>query len=188
MPELTDEDIAKNVQDGQAQAFSHLVGRYEKKLLRYASRFLFGYNDAEDLVQEVFIKAYINIQSFDSSRSFNSWIYRIAHNLFINTIKKQGKEPLPFFDPDTLFPHPIEPKKADDEIKDLELKEMMDKCLTKLSPKYREVLVLYYFEDMDYQKISDILQIPISTVGVRLNRAKANLKDTYLKIFGTKIY
>ncbi len=181
----TDENLAKMVQKGDTAAFGELVTRFEKKLTRYAKRFLFDYNEAEDLVQEVFLKSYTNIQSFDTSRSFNAWIYRIAHNLFINEIKRKGKEPLPFFDPDTLFPHPVDAHKADDEVKEKELKEMMDKCLNKLKPNYREVMVLYYYEDLDYQKISDILQIPVSTVGVRLNRAKKELRDAYSKLYPT---
>lgn len=103
--------------------------------------------------------------------------------MFINEIKRKGKEPLPFFDPDTLFPHPVDNHKADDEVKEKELKEMMDKCLSKLKPNYREAMVLYYYEDLDYQKISDVLQIPVSTVGVRLNRAKKELREIYLKLY-----
>jgi RNA polymerase sigma-70 factor (ECF subfamily) len=179
----TDEMLAKEVQNGQTESFGELVARFEKKLARYARRFLFDRHDSEDLVQEIFLKAYANIQSFDASRSFNAWIYRIAHNLFINEIKRKGKEPLPFFDPDTLFPHPVDAHKADDEVKDNELREMMDKCLNKLKPNYREAMVLYYNEDLDYQKISDVLQIPVSTVGVRLNRAKKELREVYSKLF-----
>lgn len=186
MSEQTDEAIAQAVQSGETQAFGELVERYEKKLMRYAKRFLFGYDEAEDMVQEVFLKAYANIQGFDSKRSFSAWIYRIAHNQFINTIKKKGKEPLPFFDPDTLFPHPVAPSQADDEIKEKELKSLMDSCLNELSPKYREVLVLYYYEDMDYQKISDIIKVPVSTVGVRLKRAKDALRQTHRRLFPAK--
>lgn len=176
MTEQTDENIAKLVQKGNTSIFGSLVERYDKKLMRYAKRFLFDYEDAEDLIQDIFIKAFKNIQGFDTSRSFNSWIYRIAHNEFINEIKKRGREPISFFDPDTLFPHPVAPKQADDELKEQELKTLVDEFITKLDPKYREPLVLYYYEDMDYQQIADIMHIPTSTVGVRLNRAKQLLK------------
>ena len=88
MTEQTDEQIAQAVQKGDSSAFGLLVERYEPKLLRYAKKFLFDYEDGKDIVQEVFIKAYSNIQSFDSGRSFSSWIYRIAHNEFINAIRK----------------------------------------------------------------------------------------------------
>lgn len=110
MTQQTDEQIAKAVQKGDSEAFGALVERYEPKLLRYAKKFLFNYEDGKDTVQEVFIKAYANIQSFDSSRSFSSWVYRIAHNEFINAIRKKGREPISFFDPDTLFPHPTAPE------------------------------------------------------------------------------
>ncbi|MBL8030331.1 MAG: RNA polymerase sigma factor [Candidatus Doudnabacteria bacterium] len=186
MPENTDEKIAEDVQAGKTQAFGELVTRYEKKLSRYAKKFLFDHLESEDLVQEIFLKAFLNIQSFDTKRSFNSWVYRIAHNLFINEIKKKGKEPLPFFDPDTLFPHPTEPKKADDAIKEEELQKMMNACLSKLSPKYREVMILFYAEELSYEQISDILRIPASTVGVRLSRAKKALKENYDKLYQGK--
>lgn len=171
--------MARKSQDGDKRAFGLLVERYEGKLLRYAKRFLFGHEDSSDVVQEVFIKAYTNIKGFNPDRKFSSWIYRIAHNAFLDAIRKKGREPLPFFDPDILFPHPTDPKKADDELKETELKTMLESCLEKLKPKYREPLVLYYYEGMDYKKISEILQVPVSTVGVRLKRGKVMLKTIY---------
>jgi RNA polymerase sigma-70 factor (ECF subfamily) len=179
MTELTDEQIAIAVKQGDSQAFGVLVERFEPKLLRYARKFLFDYEDGKDMVQEVFIKAYTNIQSFDADRSFSSWIYRVAHNEFINAIRKKGREPLSFFDPDTLFPHPTAPTQADDELKKSEVKQMVEKCLEKLDPKYREPLVLYYFEDMGYKQISEIMHIPISTAAIRLKRGKVSLQKIY---------
>lgn len=173
----TDEELVSEVQAGAAEAFGVLVERYEDKIKRYARRFLLGYEDAEDLVQEVFIKAYINIQSFDAQRKFSSWLYRIAHNEFINAIKKKGREPLPFFDPDNLFPHPTAPESADTEINRQEMTELLESCLDKLNVKYREVLVLYYFEDMEYRAIADILKIPVATVGVRLKRGRQIMRS-----------
>jgi len=179
MTDKSDESIAAAVQQGNIHIFGELVERFEPKLLRYARRFLFGYEDAEDLVQEVFIKAYTNIQGFDTSRSFSAWIYRIAHNEFINAIKKKGREPLSFFDPDTLFPHPVSTDSPTRNVADTETKQMLDECLNKLDAKYREPLILYYYEDMDYQEISEVMHIPSSTVGVRLKRGKVLLQKVY---------
>lgn len=179
MPETPDETIAQQVQTGDIHSFGLLVERYEAKLLRYARRFLFGYQDSEDLVQEVFIKAYTNIKGFDVSRPFGAWIYRIAHNEFINAIKRKGREPLPFFDPDTLFPHPVSGDTATREVNDTELREMLDECLNKLDAKYREPLVLFYYEDMDYQQVADVMHIPMSTVGIRLKRGKTLLQQAF---------
>lgn len=182
MSEQSDEELAKSAQLGQVQSFATLVGRYEPKMLRYARKFLFGYEDAADLVQEVFIKAFINIRSFDPRRSFSPWLYRIAHNEFINAIKKRGREPVPIFDSDTILPHLMGKLTADDELLKKETKEIIDKCLDKLSLKYREPLVLYFYEELDYKEIADIMHIPISTVGIRLKRGKEMLKEIYKNI------
>ncbi|HOX29684.1 MAG TPA: RNA polymerase sigma factor [Candidatus Paceibacterota bacterium] len=175
MDEATDEEVAARVQDGDIKSFDILIERYEKKLKRYAARFLFK-DDADDIVQEVFIKAYINIKSFDAQKKFSSWIYRIAHNEFINAIKKKKTEKILFFDFDLLFPHPAAKDSADSEAINNSLRVMLEKCLDKIGAKYREPLVLYYFENLNYAEISEILHIPPSTVGVRLARGKAILK------------
>lgn len=176
MLEKTDEEIALDVQKGDIQAFGILIERYEDKISRYARKFLFGGEDAKDVVQEVFIKTYVNIKSFDPKQRFSPWIYRIAHNEFINTIKKRSRMPILFFDGDTLLPHPIAEETAEGEVERKELRQILDRSLDKISPKYREPLVLYYFEEMNYKEIADILEIPTSTVGIRLRRGKALLK------------
>src|SRR3989338_1044970 len=149
MSSLTDEEIAARVQHGDTEEFALLVERYEAKMLRYARRFLFGCEEAEDLVQDVFLKAYANIQGFNIRRRFSSWLYRIAHNQFLNAIKKRRHTPLLFFDPDTLFPHPISNDRADRDLEARELREVLDRCLGELDPRYREPLVLYFFEELD---------------------------------------
>lgn len=176
MLELTDEEIASRVQKGDVDAFGALAKRYEEKMIRYARKFLFGGEDVKDVVQEVFIKAYVNIKSFDVRRKFSSWLYRIAHNEFINAGKKKSRLPVFAFDLDSLFPHLTAKETADGDIERQEIKKVLDESLDKLDVKYREPLVLYYIEDFDYKEIADILQIPVSTVGVRLTRGKAMLK------------
>lgn len=177
--QLTDEEVVRMVQLGKIESFGILVKRYQIKMLRYARKFLFNHQDIEDLVQEVFVKAYTNIQSFDASRKFSAWLYRIAHNEFINAIKKKGKEPMPFFDLDTLWPRSLSLEDADKETNKRELRQMLDKCLDKLDFKYREPLVLYYFEGLSYKEIADVLHIPMATVGIRLKRGKEIMKSLF---------
>jgi RNA polymerase sigma-70 factor (ECF subfamily) len=175
--EGTDESIALKVQNGDAELFGELVERYQAKLLRYGRKFLSNADDAQDIVQDIFIKSYQNIQSFDTSRRFSPWIYRIAHNEFVNALKKHATRRVVFeFDMDTVFPHLAAPETADSAALERDLRATLEGHLDKLDAKYREPLILYYLESMDYKEISDILQIPVSTVGVRLARARAQLK------------
>ncbi len=178
MHQPKDENIARQVQAGDVESFRVLVERYAPKMTRYAKRFLFDGEETKDLVQEVFIKAYANIQSFDSTQRFSPWLYRIAHNEFINALKKKQKEKrnTSLFDFDILFPHLVAKETADGNINHQEAKKMLDRSLDQLGQKYKEPLVLYYFEEMDYKAIADILHIPISTVGVRLQRGRIMLK------------
>ncbi len=175
MENKTDEDLVRLVLENKTDAFGVLANRYEKKLLRYGKRFLYNYENIEDVIQNVFIKAYINIKGFDLSKKFSPWIYRIAHNEFINIIKREKKEAFLFFDADIIFSF----AGKDDLLKDIERREEkkeIEKYLNKLKAKYREIIVLYYFEEKDYQEISDILEIPISTVGTRLKRGRNEIK------------
>ena len=177
MAEITDEVIAQRVQDGDVEAFALLVGRYEKKITRYAKKFLSQPDDIKDIVQDVFVKVYVNIKSFDAKRRFSPWVYRIAHNEFVNALKKRKASKLSFIDFDVLLPHPIAKETADSDIDRADLRRMLDGCLEKMPVKYREPLVLYYFEEMSYKEIADVMRLPVSTVGIRLQRGKSLLKE-----------
>jgi|ERR1035437_867136 RNA polymerase sigma-70 factor (ECF subfamily) len=174
--ELTDEELALLVQNGDKEKFGLLMERYERKLFRYGSRFLSNNDNVEDVVQEIFIKTYQSIQSFDIKQRFSPWIYRIAHNMFVNAIKKKSRSPLSYIDFDTLISHPIyeDPMPAEEEQK--KIKEMIDKSLDSIDQKYREILILFYIEELGYKEISEILRIPVGTVGIRLLRAREALK------------
>ncbi|MEX0918914.1 MAG: RNA polymerase sigma factor [Candidatus Paceibacterota bacterium] len=178
MKNKTDKELAEFTQKGNTEAFGILVERYEHKLLRYGRKFLFDYEDIKDAIQDVFVRAYSNIQSFDRTREFSPWIYRIAHNNFVNIIKKKKKEPYIFFDADMIFSLADEEEILTRAEKEEERRDI-DRCLKEIKPKYREILILFYFEEKDYKEISDILSIPISTVGVRLKRGRKEIKKIY---------
>lgn len=182
--QLTDEEVAGLVQTGDQDAFGILVERYEEKLLRYGRKFLPRHEDIQDIVQDVFMNTYKNIQSFDSAQRFSPWIYRIAHNAFVNDIRKQSYRPVVLPDFDTLLSYHVAEDPGHKEREQQELRAMLDKSLDTLTPKYREVLILYYLEEMPYKEIADILQIPQGTVGIRLKRAREALKIAYEKIHG----
>ena len=175
--EKTDEEIAVQVQKGDAAAFGILMQRYEAKLSRYARKFLVTGEDTKDLLQDIFIKAYVNLRGFDADRRFSPWIYRIAHNEFVNAIKKRsGKVTFSLSDFDTILPHPVAKEDIESDALRRELRALLERGLATLDPKYREPLVLYYFEDMDYRAIAEVLHLPVSTVGIRLQRGKRMMR------------
>lgn len=178
MHDISDEALVALIKKGDSEKFGVLIERYKEKLIRYARRFMSDSDMATDAVQDVFIKAYINIQSFDTSKKFSSWIYRIAHNEYVNLLRKKKMLSVSFFDFDTFFPHHVVSESAEALAIKEEEKVYMEKVLAQLDIKYREPLILYFFEDMKYEEIAEILHIPVATVGVRIMRAKQQLKNS----------
>lgn len=174
--EQSDTDVARRVQGGDTAAFGILMERYEDKLLRYGRRFLARTEDCEDIVQDVFLAAYQNIQSFEPSLSFSPWIYRIAHNAYVNALRKSGRIHRTD-DFDTLVAHHVYEDPAEKEREVGEMRTLLDHGLAKLPPHYREVLILYYYDNMPYKDIADVLQVPLGTVSIRVKRAKEALKS-----------
>lgn len=182
-PDTPDEDIARRTQSGDVDAFGILVDRYEKKLKRYGTKFLARPEDIEDIVQDVFTRAYASIQSFDSSLRFSPWLYRIAHNAFVNALRKGKYRPY-LVDFDTLVAHPVYEDPAEAARDRADIKALIDRGIETLSPKYREVLLLHYYEELSYKDIADVLRVPVGTVGVRLKRAKDALKHALADTHG----
>lgn len=180
----SDEAIVSRVQAGDSDSYGELVVRYEAKLLRYGRKFLARDEDRQDIVQDIFVSAYQNIKSFDTNQRFSPWIYRIAHNAFVNELRKNERRPILPFDFDTIIPHVTYEDPAESEREQKDMRAYLEKGLDAIPSKYREVLVLHYFEDMAYKDIADILQVPQGTVGIRLKRAKEALRAHYKETYG----
>lgn len=180
--DLSDNQLVKlSLED--SQFFYCLMRRYEEKLANYVKRFTYLVDeDIADIVQDSFIRVYQHLNDCDYKLKFSSWMYRIVHNQTINFIKK-NKNPIKIdFENDDEF---VEWLIADTNIeKETIVKqqnEEIKKIMEKLKPIYKEVLVLKFFEDKDYQEISDILQKPMGTVATLLSRAKIQFKQIYEK-------
>jgi RNA polymerase sigma-70 factor, ECF subfamily len=181
---MPDQQLAQAAQNGNLEAFGKLIKSYEAKLKRYIMRIShFSEPEAEEILQEVFLKSWKNLNSYDSSLKFSNWIYRITHNETISSFRKhksRGYDRTDSID-DSLF------QLADDNIdfaKDLDRKHRsleVRKSIQELPKKYKEVLVLRYFEDKSYDEISDILKKPAGTVATLINRAKKALKENLRK-------
>ncbi len=178
MNQRSDEIIVEEVKRGASEAYGELIERYEHRLKRYGKKFLSRKEDIEDLVQDIFVKAYEHLNAFDSKLRFSPWIYRIAHNTFINELKRQSRYGN-VFDAEVILPLVPAQEKTDTPILEQEITEELEHLLTFLEPKYREVIVLYYYENLQYQEISDVLKISVSAVGVRMTRAREKLRSLY---------
>ena len=174
--------VALSLQD--SQYFYCLMKRYEDKLTNYVRRFTYlSDDDIADVVQESFINTYQHLNDCDCNLKFSSWLYRIVHNQAINFIKKNKQSlKIEMIDNDDEF---VDWLVADTDIeKETITKHFNDYVTTileKLKPDYKEVLILKFFEDKDYQEISDILQKPMGTVATLLSRAKIQFKEIYEK-------
>jgi RNA polymerase sigma-70 factor (ECF subfamily) len=168
----TDEEVVLHIQSKDQEVYSVIVERYQAKLIRYINSIVHDEAKASDIIQETFIKAFINLRSFDNNKKFSSWIYRIAHNEAINAIKKNRKE--------VSFEEDFDIQSDENITDNFEKKEIVskvEKCISKMSLIYSEPLVLYSIEDKSYEEISDILRIPMGTVATRISRAKILMKN-----------
>lgn len=177
---LTDEDLAKkSVED--TVYFGELVTRYEPVLFRYVRRrSSASKEDIEDILQNSFIKMYRNINDFDTSLRFSSWAYRICHNELIDWYRKQKRSPeiMVSSNDEDIFTNIAGDMNIEKEAIEKEFKKEISAVIEKLDPKYKEAVILRFFEDKSYEEISDILQIPPGTVAIRISRAKKILENT----------
>lgn len=174
----SDEQLVLYVRSTDQEAYREVIVRYQEKLLRYARGIVIDEQVAMDVVQNTLIKAFKNLNGFDTKRKFSSWIYRIAHNEAINEINK-GKRLISLEGNSWLSDRITSEEDIEEEYTKEEVSEMMKESLEKIDLKYREPLVLYYLEGKDYNEVGEILRMPVGTVGTRINRGKKLLKEVY---------
>ena len=172
--------VARALRD--TRAYGEIVRRFEAVLIRYVRRLLGKHaQHGEDVLQDAFIKAYVNLKSFDMNRPLAPWLYRIAHNEAISFLRKRGAGPLMINGEDGQIL--LERMRADDAILVPQFTELGDAYLNHvlmdLQPHYREVIALRYLEEKSYDEISDILEMPPGTVATRIRRGLQQLKSLY---------
>jgi len=176
-PRTDRELVAASLAD--ASAFALIVERYQEPLRRYVRRLgCRDGNNCEDVLQDTFINVYLNLNGFDQSLKFSSWIYRIAHNQTMDFFRRSKTKPQPAMtDAEVLMLEEVSDRRdlAGDTDRRLTA-GVLRAALEGLDDKYREVLTLKYLEEKSYEEISDILRKPMGTVATLINRAKARLK------------
>ncbi len=183
---LSDEALVIEAKKDQ-QHFAVLVDRYVPKLTHYIRRRSAATaHDIDDLLQNIFIKVWRNINEYDTSLLFSSWIYRIAHNEMIDWYRREKRRSTLSLDDEAQ--NIVSKLFAEEDLvarfSSQEQKTQIKEALGTLDDKYKEILLLRFFEDKSYEEIGDILRIPPGTVAVRINRAKKQLQKS-LTDYGT---
>lgn len=184
LPEISDEQlVVLSLENSENYRF--LIERYEGKFSQYIRRKAsVSKEDIEDVLQEVFIKIYVNLRGFDTSLKFSSWAYRIAHNEIITWYRKKKIRPqinFEDYEEENLINYFKEDTNIEKEFDATILKEHIKEAIEKLDEKYKDIIILRFLEEKEYEEISDILQIPTGTVSTLIYRGKKELQKLLTK-------
>ncbi len=190
----SDEDLLQRFRRGQADAFAHLVRRYERELYGYLRRYLQDASLAEDVFQNTFLQVYVKSGQYEAGRPVRPWLYTIATHQAIDAMRRNGRHQAVSLDESregsggragegdlaTLLemlecrgPSPVDAATAQ------ERKEQVRAGVERLPDFLRQVLVLAYYQGLKYREIADILRIPVGTVKSRLHAALVKLQETW---------
>jgi len=177
----TDEDLIEQFQNGDLYAFDLIVKRYKNQLLNFIFRFLGNVEESEDLVQETFLRVYRNRTAYKKVAKFSTWIYTIAGNLAKTELRKRKRRR--FFSISELgynekdYDISDEAYNPERDVDGIMKDDIIQKQISALSPKFREVILLRDVQQLSYEEISKIVDIPLGTVKSRVNRGRLKLQD-----------
>jgi len=175
---LTDQQLVRRTLEGEREAFSVLIRKYQKQIYSLTYRLTNDPEDARDLAQEVFIHIYKVLHKYDQKRRFFSWMYKVASNVCYNAMRKgKAQQEVPLdkvieFSP-LVARRDVQPEEYYER---RETQELVRQAVAELPDKYRLPLVLRYMEDLSYRQIAEIMDLPLTTVETRLYRGKALLQ------------
>lgn len=175
--------IINKVKRGDRDAFRELVERYKIPVYNICLRMVRIPQEAEDLAQEAFTRAYINIDSYETNRKFSTWLFRIATNLSIDYLRK--KKPDVSLDAEIsgtdgyTLGHQVAAKDPlpEQQLVTTETRGIVQGAIMSLPVKYRTAIILKYVQDLSLKEISEILEIPVPTVKTRIHRGREQLKQ-----------
>ena len=184
LAEKSSDEVLVNLILGNQDYFAELIKRYQVRLFNYIIRISgLRTEDAEDVLQDIFLKIYLNLNDFDKNQKFSSWAYAIAHNQIISQFRKRQARPEGHAV--NLEDNAAKNLMIDfDLLKDLDLrrsKELINKVLDNLDRKYREIIILKFLTEQSYQEISDIIKKPLGTVASLMNKAKEEFRKEVIR-------
>lgn len=178
---VTDETLIAQFQKGNVQAFDVLVRRYKDQLLNYVFRFVGNRVDAEDIVQETFLRVYKNKHYYKEIAKFSTWVYTIAGNLAKTELRRRKRRKIfsvsNFVNDERDFDIPDTARNPEKEVDSSMKDDVIQRTIEKLPPKFKEVILLRDVQGFAYEEISQILNIPLGTVKSRVNRGRLKLQE-----------
>jgi RNA polymerase sigma-70 factor (ECF subfamily) len=177
---ISDEELINRFQNGDLSAFDLIVRRYKDQLLNFAYRFLGNLEEAEDVVQETFLRLYRNKKAYRQIAKFSTWLYTITSNLAKTELRKRKRRKLISIS-DMGYEekeYEIEDQRADTEreVNSSMQEKLIQQAIEELSPRFREVIILRDVQELSYEEVGEILKIPLGTVKSRVNRARLKLQ------------
>jgi RNA polymerase sigma-70 factor (ECF subfamily) len=180
-PPLTDEKLVELALDGDEEAFGILVRRYQRRLTAFLSQLVGDLELARELSQEAFVRAWSALARFDPKYRFSTWLFRIAHNLGIDQLRRRRLKTVSLYRTDTegTEVEVVVPDTEKDPLGHLEnhaLASELRQVIDELRPEYRELVLLRHFAGLSYQEIADFKEMPLGTVKNKLFRAHSVLR------------
>ena len=179
----SDEDLMEYFQEGRELAFNELVKRYTDRLHNFLFRYTHNHHDCEDLVQETFLRVHKSKHSYERIAKFSTWMYTIALNLAKSLYKKKNRMQTVSIHKDETDPNDYElliPDKSilqDEELHNKLSLQHLEIALMKLLPEFREVVVLRDIQELTYEEIAEITDVPMGTVKSRINRGRSQIQQ-----------
>lgn len=178
MADQEDQELIRCTLAGKNEAFGGLIRRYQDRLYNGMFQILRSEAEAEDVVQDAFVLAFTKLSSFKGNSAFFTWLYRIAYNVAVTRIRRRRPTvSLAGKDESVGLDFPDQGPAPEDRLDQQEQAVQINKAMDRLSEEHRAILVLREMEELDYDAISEILDLPIGTVRSRLHRARNHLRE-----------
>lgn len=181
MDNSTELALVDRCRQHDGEAFGRIIDAYHGRLYGFVRRMVRDAEDAADVTQEAFVKAFQAIGRFDGRSSFRTWLFRIAYNLCIDRARKEGRSPnevhMNSVHEDEVMDIPDERWDPEQMVITEELQQVLEQGIISMSEKLRSVLLLHDKEDLAYDEIAKVLNIPVGTVKSRLFLARAHLQN-----------
>ena len=185
---LPDNELITLVLKGDQQAYKVLVDRYQSYIFTLAYRLMQSREDAEEVAQDVFVKAYRSLADFKGGSKFSTWLYTIAHNTSITYLRKK-KQKILAIDDEATFTQ-LENQESDfkaNQVEDKSKKAMVNRAIEMLAPDDAQIITLFYKGDQSLDEIATVMGMETNTVKVRLFRARQKLKEKMEKYFAEEV-